>query len=70
MKRDFLKLIALVLVLALFFTGCGYQIGQSEVVETEDTAETEEREDDGPKSITTAVEGEITNPEDDVFTLC
>ena len=69
MKRDFLKLIALVLTLALFFTGCGYQIGQSEVTQDGDTSGTEDKEDDGPKSVT-AMDGEITNPEDDVFTIC
>ena len=35
MKRDFLKLIALVLALALFFTGCGYRIGQNEKTESD-----------------------------------
>ncbi len=69
MKHNFLKLTAFILTISLFLTGCGY----GSTLDVDDTHEPSSDEDtdvyDGDHSVT-SIDGIVTNPVDDVFTLC
>ncbi|MBE6948998.1 MAG: ABC transporter substrate-binding protein [Ruminococcaceae bacterium] len=67
MKYKLFKITAMLLAMSLLLTGCGYSAIGSE--EEKEPSETEDEVYDRYTSVT-SLEGEVTNPKDDKFTLC
>lgn len=66
MKYKLLKLTAFILAISLLLTGCGYSTAPTQ--DEDDTSDTDSNVYDGYTSVT-SIDGEVTNPYDDVFTL-